>query len=171
MPIKEILLDWVHVLMKYSIASNRLILLRPVQPMFPISSHLGYREIGDMKQFHPGIDFACPIGSPVRAIVDGHIFRAGYENSENHKQGFGLRIWQEAKIGSDYFYIWYGHLSELLSIEGEVIERGQVIGFSGNTGYVLPEPTEENPRLGSHLHVQIRKKDTNTLYDVDWMEA
>jgi murein DD-endopeptidase MepM/ murein hydrolase activator NlpD len=140
---------------------KKLRVLRPVPDK--ISSPFGgMRDLLGIKRTHNGIDFACPVGTEVRAVCDGLVFRAGYENDENHDQGYGLRVWQEAKIDGETYFVWYGHLSSVRVKTFDPIKEGQVIGLSGNTGR----------STGPHLHLGMRKKDTSIYYDMefyDWM--
>jgi murein DD-endopeptidase MepM/ murein hydrolase activator NlpD len=59
------------------------------------------------------------------------------------------------------FETLYGHLSRLVVKEGQEIRRGQVIGFSGNTG------RSSNP----HLHYEViqdgRKVDPEKFFHID----
>lgn len=139
-------------------ALEKLILPRPVDPQFRLSSPFGARVLGGANEFHKGIDFAVPVGTPVKAVAPGFCFRAGWESETDHTRGFGLRVWQAFKYQGRDFYAWYGHLSVLTAKEGEVITEGQIVGLSGNTGR----------STGPHLHVQFREKNTSLIYDVAW---
>lgn len=134
-------------------------LKRPVDIKFPISSPFGWRDNPfkkDEKKFHNGIDFATPIGTPVYAMVDGECFQAGWENQLDQKQGFGLRVWQEATIEDKRVYIWYAHLSEVKIKPVEQIKIGDLIGYTGNSG----------SSTGPHLHVQSRGKNSGKLFNM-----
>src|SRR3989304_1648371 len=74
--------------------------------------------------FHYGTDFATPIGTPVVAAYGGRIFKAGWQNEANHGEGFGLRVWQTAKIDGKSVGIFYAHLSELAVKVGDEITAG-----------------------------------------------
>lgn len=124
---------------------------RPVSDQFRISSPFGGRTDPVTKksvQYHKGIDFACPEGSEVRAIVDGRIERIGWEDENDPHKGFGLRIWQtyEDDTGTKYGVV-YGHLSCAEVKEHMQVKQGEVIALSGNTGR----------STGPHLHVGIRR--------------
>ena len=138
---------------------NLLLVKRPVDEKYPISSPYGWRENPFKKgerKFHDGIDFSVPVGTPVYAMASGSCHMAGWENPNNDKQGFGLRIMQEANIEGKSLYLWYGHLSKYEIKPIEQIKEGQIIGYSGNTG----------SSTGPHLHVQAREKNTGTLFDM-----
>lgn len=136
----------------------KLILPRPVSDDIAISSPFGERILNGKKDFHKGIDFACPVGTKVFAVADGRVARSGWENADNHSQGYGTRVMQHLTWGGVQFFCWYGHLSECLVKEGDKIFSGQLLGLSGNTGH----------STGPHLHFGIRKMDTSEYYDVEW---
>lgn len=139
----------------------KLTLPRPVADTFKISSLVGWRKINGKPDFHSGIDFAVPPGTPIKAVADGVCFRCGWENEQNQKQGFGLRVWQEFKYDDFMVYAWYAHLSVTLLTEGASIAKGQVIGLSGSTGR----------STGPHLHIEFRRKNTPIRFDVNWINA
>lgn len=145
-----------------TIKSNNIIRVkRPVTNEFPINSPFGWREdpyIKGHQKFHGGIDFKCPIGTPVYAMADGEIDAAGWVKEDDHQFDFGLRIRQNAIIDGKQFILWYGHLSELKIKAVEQVKEGQLIALTGNTGH----------STGPHLHVQAREKDTSQLYDLEF---
>ena len=89
---------------------------------------------------HVGIDFAAPIGEPVRAVADAEVVFAGVRG------GYGNLVVLEH--GSNY-QTYYAHLSRFadgLGV-GQKILRGEEVGFVGMTGMTT----------GPHLHFEIRK--------------
>ena len=88
---------------------------------------------------HRGVDYAAPIGTPVRAAGDGRVSFVGQQG------GFGNVI--ELEHGSGVVTV-YGHLSRFAAHlrRGQRIELGQVIGFVGMTGLAT----------GPHLHYEYR---------------
>lgn len=88
-------------------------------------------------RLHPGIDIATPTGTIVLAAMDGRVGDTGF------KGAYGKTI----VLQHDREYITrYAHLSEIFVKEGDVIKKGQVIGYSGNTGR----------STGPHLHFEVR---------------
>ncbi|HIE53973.1 MAG TPA: M23 family metallopeptidase [Chromatiaceae bacterium] len=83
--------------------------------------------------FHTGIDFAVPEGTPVHAAA-GTVSFAG-------ERGYGLLVEHRG------FSTYYAHLSRILVEAGQFVEQGQVIALSGNTGL----------STGPHLHFEIRR--------------
>lgn len=88
---------------------------------------------GEILQRHTGIDYALPIGTPVKAAADGVVvlsdslpIRGGYVLVDH---GSGL-------------FSGYAHLSERWVVVGDEVKMGEAIGSSGNTGR----------STGPHLH-------------------
>ena len=98
---------------------------------------------------HRGIDFKTPLGTMVFAMVDGIVEAAGWENEDNHRSGFGLRIRQAFSIGGKTWKCWYGHLSDVRVKAGQLVNQGDMIGLSGETGRAT----------GPHLCCEVRNPD------------
>lgn len=139
---------------------GKLKLLRPVEERYLISSPFGLRihPLSGKEKMHNGTDFATSVGVTVRAVVDGVIFRSGWQDPEDYMKGFGLRVWQKCEINKIPFYIWYGHLHNTLVVQDQVVKEGDDIGQSGNTG----------DSSGPHLHWQARMIDTGDFYDAEF---
>lgn len=104
-----------------------------------LTSNYGYRvhPVYRRREFHSGIDIAVPMGSPVYASESGVVIYSGWS------KGYGnLVIIKHRDNKSTY----YGHNLELLVKEGERVNQGKIIAFSGNTGI----------STGPHLHFEIR---------------
>ena len=88
-------------------------------------------------KMHYGMDFSAPTGTPVYATGNGEIIRA-----DNRSSGFGNHI----RIDHGYGYVTiYAHLNDYNVAVGQNVERGDVIGFVGNTGR----------SRGPHLHYEV----------------
>lgn len=86
---------------------------------------------------HTGIDFRAPIGTPVYATADASVKFCGVS-----KNGYGKHI----DLNHGYGYVTkYAHLSKILVNEGQNVKRGDLIGYTGNTGL----------SKGPHLHYEI----------------
>lgn len=101
---------------------------------------------------HDGVDWAMPIGTNILAAQSGIV-----RIVTRDKYG-GLYIYVEGDDGRGYMYL---HISKSLVRVGQRIKKGQHIAESGNTGYVLPKPTKQNPTAGAHLHFEIHAKYNN----------
>jgi murein DD-endopeptidase MepM/ murein hydrolase activator NlpD len=88
---------------------------------------------------HKGVDYAAPIGTPVKSTADGVIAFAGTNG------GYGKMI--VLKHGEKYSTA-YGHLSRFAKgiTVGKRIQQGQTIGYVGMTGLAT----------GPHLHYEFR---------------
>ena len=88
---------------------------------------------------HRGVDYAAPVGTPVRAAGEGRVKFVGQQG------GFGNVI--ELEHGSGVVTV-YGHLSRFASNlhRGQRVELAQVIGYVGMTGLAT----------GPHLHYEYR---------------
>lgn len=113
-----------------------------------ITSFYGPREflVGGVirKDFHRGIDFAIPPGTPIVASADGKVINSKYYGT------YGNYIELEHEGG---YKTVYAHNSRLMAKTGETVKRGDVIAISGNTGL----------STGPHLHFEI--KYNNQLVD------
>lgn len=117
------------------------------------ASGWGYRmhPIYKVNRMHWGMDFTAPIGTPVHATGNGKIVEV--EGSKRSKVGLGLSI----KLDHGYGYeTVYGHLNSFNVKRGDVVKRGDIIGYVGNTG----------GSTAPHLHYEVHKngKKVNPAY-------
>lgn len=105
--------------------------LRPTSG--PVTSEYGMR----WGKLHDGIDIGAPEGTQIVATDSGRVISAGFNNG-----GFGN--WTLIDHGSGLIS-GYAHQSRLAVAGGQSVNRGQVIGYVGNTGY----------STGPHLHFQM----------------
>lgn len=75
-------------------------------------------------RIHEGIDIPAPKGTPVLAVADGMITKVA------NKGNAGKQVW--LKVGNEQYF--YAHLDSWKVEEGEMVEKGKVIGTVGNTG-------------------------------------
>lgn len=87
---------------------------------------------------HTGIDLAVPLGTPVRATLDGivHVVVS--------MAGYGLHVIVDH---GDGLTTLYAHLSAVTVAEGDAVAAGDVIGRAGSTGN----------STGPHLHFEVRR--------------
>jgi murein DD-endopeptidase MepM/ murein hydrolase activator NlpD len=88
---------------------------------------------------HQGVDFAAPVGTPIRAAGDGVVDFIGTQN------GYGNVV--EIKHWNNYSTL-YAHMSRFSSgmKKGAKVNQGEVIGYVGMTGW----------STGPHLHYEFR---------------
>ncbi len=90
---------------------------------------------------HNGTDFAMPVGTPVVAAGDGEIVVARY--------GPAAGNYVAIRHGRQYM-TRYLHLSRFVVKPGQIVKRGDIIGYSGNTG------RSTGPHLHYEFHVNNR---------------
>ena len=86
---------------------------------------------------HLGVDYAAPVGTPVRSVGDGVVDFAGVQN------GFGNVVM--VKHRNNQLTV-YAHLSRIHVRTGQSIHQGQHVGAVGQTGWAT----------GPHLHFEFR---------------
>lgn len=114
--------------------------------MFPINTRITSPYGPRWGRMHYGVDFAAPMGSPIRAASSGRVVFSGWSG------GYGKVIIIEHRKG---LRTLYAHNSQLLVSERQTVDKGQVIARSGNTG------NSTGPHL--HFEVQINGRPENPL--------
>ncbi len=98
--------------------------------------------------FHNGIDLAASVGTPVKAALSGTIVGIG----NNGRYAYGK--WISIDHGNNITTL-YGHLSLQVVKIGQIVKTGDVIGYSGSTGY----------STGPHLHFSVFSSESYTLLE------
>ena len=106
-----------------------------------ISSGYGYRmdPILKVRRPHEGLDFSLPKGTPIYATGDGVI-----KSTRRSPAGYGNHI--DIDHGFNYT-TRYAHLSNFAVKVGQKVKRGELIGYSGNSG----------KSTAPHLHYEVRE--------------
>lgn len=99
----------------------------------PVTSEYGMR----WGKLHDGIDIGAPIGTTIVATDTGRVLSAGWNNG-----GFGN--WTLIDHGAG-MVSGYAHQDRVAVSGGQQVQRGQTIGYVGNTGF----------STGPHLHFQM----------------
>ncbi|MDR1554561.1 MAG: peptidoglycan DD-metalloendopeptidase family protein [Campylobacteraceae bacterium] len=89
---------------------------------------------------HLGIDYAAPIGTPVKAAGDGKVTFVGTQN------GYGKTVKINHEGGYSTLYAHLNGFAKSLK-SGSYVKKGQVIAYVGNTGV----------STGPHLHFGLYK--------------
>jgi murein DD-endopeptidase MepM/ murein hydrolase activator NlpD len=76
---------------------------------------------------HYGVDYAAPVGTPVRATADGKVLAAGWSG------GAGRMVALQHKAGYETMYLHLSSFGEGVAAGAEVL-CGQVIGYVGTSG-------------------------------------
>lgn len=105
-----------------------------------ISQHFGEKSSLYRGKPHNGLDIAVPVGTPVFAADDGVIMAVdNNDRSTWSKYQYGRYVLIKHPNG---LATLYAHLSKQSVSKGDTVKRGDLIGYSGNTGY----------STGAHLH-------------------
>lgn len=138
---------------------------------FPLTLSGNFGELRS-NHFHGGLDFKTQgaVGKPIRNIADGYVSRVtvtpggygqavymlhdnGYTSVHGHLIKFAPEIAQEVEA--------YQYENETFAVDMEFepnrfrFAQGEVFAWSGNEGY----------SFGPHLHMEIRKTDTDEYID------
>ncbi len=120
---------------------------------FWLSSLFGPRKKANgMWGFHYGIDMAAAKGTPVYTAASGVVVEARYSS------GYGKTI---VVAHNKKYRTRYAHLDKILVRVGQKVDRAQLIGRVGATGFVRKSGND-----ASHLHfeVYVYGKKANPLY-------
>lgn len=127
------------------------VLLKPVdgrltqgygRTSFAISGYTG--------QWHNGLDFGAPIGTPIRSAESGTVIQVGDQDQYCRRGAYGKYI--VIKHDNNLTTL-YAHVSRHIVRVGDRVERGTLIGYVGNTGYAT----------GPHLHFTVYESATFSM--------
>jgi murein DD-endopeptidase MepM/ murein hydrolase activator NlpD len=96
-------------------------------------------EIESRNEFHTGVDISAVMGTSVHAAADGIV-----EYAASVGDGYGRMVIIDHGNG---LQTRYAHLSKFEVVPGQEIRRGEILGYSGNTGRVT----------APHLHFEVRR--------------
>lgn len=100
------------------------------------------------EKFHPGVDIAAPIGTPIPATVGGQVTQI-VGGKKQGDPGYGNYVIIQDAAGNKYRY---SHLSQSYVKLGQYVPRGTILGGIGNTGQTY----SVSGGSGSHLDIRIR---------------
>ena len=115
-------------------------LSRPVSG--PITSAYGMRKhpITGVYKLHDGTDFGVGCGTPIRAAASGTILQQYFNSAYGNRVILNNGVKRGVSVVTTY-----NHLSAFAVRAGQKVQRGQVIGYVGSTGY----------STGCHLHFMV----------------
>jgi murein DD-endopeptidase MepM/ murein hydrolase activator NlpD len=135
------------------LAKNKEDMLRSVPAIIPISnkdltrvaSGFGLRihPIYKIIKFHSGMDFTAPAGTGIYSSGNGVVVSV-----QSSQRGLGKHIIIDHGFG---YSSTYAHLSNFNVRVGQKVQRGDVIGYVGNTG----------TSIANHLHYEIKLNGIN----------
>lgn len=95
---------------------------------------------------HNGMDMGTPVGTPVHAPLTGTIRDTGNTDAVPGCYSWGKWVLLDHPNGLSSMF---AHLSQISTTPGQKVNTGDIIGYSGNTGY----------STGPHLHYTLYVKD------------
>ena len=116
--------------------------MKPIQGR--ITSPFGYRThpIFNTKSFHSGVDIGGPNLGAIRASNSGKVIYSGWYG------GYGKVVILDHGTGSNGKPITtlYAHMSTIKVSNGTKVQKGDILGYEGTTGY----------STGPHCHFEVR---------------
>lgn len=91
---------------------------------------------------HNGVDFGIPTGTNIKSAAGGIVKGVGDTDRACPNASYGKWVLVEHNNGLSTLY---AHLSQPTVSTGDTLSRGEVLGYSGNTGY----------STGPHLHFTV----------------
>lgn len=116
--------------------------IRPVEGKIT-DSFEGHRGRTSPPSRNPGTDYAVPMDTPVKAIADGIV--SGTVQTISGAGGRMIFLSFPSGHNADYL-----HLSKIIVQKGQSVKQGEVIGYSGGSGF------GSNTAYGAHLHLSFR---------------
>ncbi len=108
-----------------------------------ITSPFGWRThpIFNSRTFHSGVDIAGPNRGSIRASNSGKVIYSGWYG------GYGkVVILDHGTVNGRPITTLYAHMSTIKVSQGQFVNKGDVVGFEGTTGY----------STGPHVHFEVR---------------
>lgn len=103
--------------------------------------------VGGVTWQHEGVDVSVPVGIQVYACAGGQVMIAEV------RKGYGNCVRIQHIRNGERWWTWYGHLSMMRCKAGDIVDAGQLIALSGNTGNTT----------GPHLHLTVQREDNKVL--------
>lgn len=133
----------------WSLAKNKSQMLASIPAIQPVAnkdlrrmaSGYGMRihPIYKTVKMHTGMDFTAPVGTEIHATGNGYV-----NSVQMGDRGYGNHV----IINHGYGYeTLYGHMSRIMVRPGQKINRGDLIGYVGNSG----------TSTGPHLHYEVHR--------------
>jgi len=92
------------------------------------------------RKMHEGMDFTASIGTPIYATANGTVIKSTYATG-----GYGKHV--IIKHGEFGYQTLYAHMNQIKVTKNQLVKRGEIIGYVGNTGL----------SVGPHLHYEVHK--------------
>jgi murein DD-endopeptidase MepM/ murein hydrolase activator NlpD len=128
-------------------------LIRPVNSYITSPYGMRFHPILHIWELHDGTDFGVGCGTPVHAAADGRVMSAYYSTGYGNQLMIDHGIMRGVSLQTSY-----NHLTSFAASPGEHVEQGEVIAYSGTTGY----------STGCHLHFMVYENG-DTVNPMSWL--
>jgi murein DD-endopeptidase MepM/ murein hydrolase activator NlpD len=128
-------------------------LIYPVDSYITSSYGMRYHPILHYTKLHDGTDFGAGCGTPVRAADSGQVLSTYYSSGYGNQVLIDHGIERGVSLSTSY-----NHLTSFAVSPGEHVEQGEVIAYSGTTGY----------STGCHLHFMVYENG-GTVDPMGWL--
>jgi murein DD-endopeptidase MepM/ murein hydrolase activator NlpD len=128
-------------------------LIYPVDSYITSSYGMRYHPILHYTKLHDGTDFGAGCGTPVRAADSGQVLSTYYSSGYGNQVLIDHGIERGVSLSTSY-----NHLTSFAVSPGEHVSQGEVIAYSGTTGY----------STGCHLHFMVYENG-GTVDPMSWL--
>jgi murein DD-endopeptidase MepM/ murein hydrolase activator NlpD len=128
-------------------------LIYPVDSYITSSYGMRYHPILHYTKLHDGTDFGAGCGTPVRAADSGQVLSTYYSSGYGNQVLIDHGIERGVSLSTSY-----NHLTSFAVSPGEQVAQGEVIAYSGTTGY----------STGCHLHFMVYENG-GTVDPMSWL--
>jgi murein DD-endopeptidase MepM/ murein hydrolase activator NlpD len=112
---------------------------RPVPGGITSPFGMRFHPVLHVWKLHDGTDFGAGCGTPIRAPAPGRVASVSFN------AGYGNRLMLDHQIDGRRVRTGYNHAIRYVVRPGTAVERGQLLGYVGSTGY----------STGCHLHLML----------------
>jgi murein DD-endopeptidase MepM/ murein hydrolase activator NlpD len=116
---------------------------------YRLTAHFGQAG-GRWARNHTGLDFAAPLGTPIRSVLAGEVIQAAYEGA------YGRQVKVRHADGT---VTSYSHMSQFAVSVGDTVAAGDKVGAIGVTGNTT----------GPHLHFEVLLGGDNQVDPEPWL--
>ena len=111
----------------------------------PTPTPVPSEEIDDNGNGHYGMDIPASRGTPIVASRSGTVMTANGSDDWGYSWGYYVSIYHDSTYST-----LYAHMSSVAVSEGQWVNKGDVIGYVGDTGY----------SFGDHCHFEVYQNGT-----------
>ena len=119
------------------------------------------------KNFHTGQDYKVQVGTPYLATDSGVVIEARFIDKDDKTTGEGNMIKYRNSQGD---IVTGMHLSDIFVTKGSVINKGDVLGLTGNSGYWTSGPHLHESKVKGDNWKKVWSVQKNDWIDREWYD-